>query len=218
MYIRNVLIADDHEAIIEGIRSALCKNFTIGNTTLGTTPEEILSELNDFCYDLYILDLEFKETSGIELMKRIRKKYPKAKVIFNTMHEEIWVVNELLRLDPNGIVLKQSGLSCLMEAVNTVMDDRKYLCPKLQEIKANSLKYRKKLEGKNAMLTPMERNVLRDIVHGKTTKEIAIERSVTENTIEAHRKNLFVKLGVHNVAHLVAKAISFHLVEYMEME
>lgn len=213
MIIDSILIADDHELIMMGTCAILQESFNIGEVVMFTDPDEVVNVVNDRHFDLYILDLEFKEVSGFNLVKNIRRKHTDAKIIINTMHEEIWNVNQLLELNVNGIILKKSSKEYLVEAVHAVMQGKQFLCPRFEELKEKCSDYKKRLRTKNSRLTKTEANVLKYIVEGNTSKSIAEALHVSEDTIEVHRKNLFIKLEAKNVAHLVSIAIRQRLVE-----
>lgn len=211
--INKILVADDHELVIKGICSILNERFSVNDITVFTNPEKILSEVEKQSFDLYILDLEFQEMLGFELISQIRKIQHNAKIIVVTMHDEIWNVKHLLALNVNGIVLKKSSGDYLEEAINTVMDNKQFLCPKFLELKNRNSAYIRNIKKENSRPSQSELSVLKYVAKGYSSKEIAKILNVTENTIEAHRKNLFLKLDARNVAHLVSIAIRRHLIE-----
>jgi DNA-binding NarL/FixJ family response regulator len=213
MKIGKVLIADDHELVIDGIRNLLHESFIIEDIITFTEPEKILNEIKKERFDLYILDLEFKEMSGFALIESIREDHPESRIIVVTMHEEIWNINYLLKLKVDGIVLKKESRKYLNEAIVSVMSNNSFLCPRFEKLCRRSVVGKRLNKTKNSRPTQSELNVLKYIVEGYSSKEIAIYLSVTEDTIEAHRKNLFIKLDARNVAHLVSIAIRQRLVE-----
>ena len=212
LHIGSILIADDHELILAGIHHILIQSFSIDEISMFTTSKEVLSSIEEKSFELYILDIEMGDVSGFELIRQIRKKNMGAKILICTMHEEVWYVNQLLDMDVTGIMLKKSTLEHLKHAVTAVMSNEKYLCPRFQKI-SKSLVPKTRFKSKNYQLTPTERIVLKYIVEGYKSREIAEAMFVTEDAIEAHRKNLFLKLNARNVAQLVSIAIRQHLVD-----
>ena len=213
MKIGKILIADDHELVIDGIRNLLHENFIIDDIRTFTESENILDAVKKETFDLYILDLEFKGMSGFELIESIRKEDPYARIIVVTMHEEIWNINHLLKLKVDGIVLKKESREYLCKAVVSVMNNNHFLCPRFDKLSRRSTVIKILNKTKNSRPTQSELSVLKYIAEGYSSKEIAACLSVTEDTIEAHRKNLFVKLEAKNVAHLASIAIRQRLVE-----
>lgn len=211
--IGKVLVADDHELVIKGICDILNEKFTIAHITVFTEPEKVVDEIQRGPFDLYILDIEYEGMSGFDLISRIRERYTDARIIVITMHDELWNIKQLLALNVNGILLKRSSGSYLEEAVRTVMNNELYLCPLSARIKKRNAVYIKKIKNRNSTPSRAELAVLKYIVKGNSSKEISEVLGVSENTIESHRKNLFVKLEAKNVAHLVSIAIREHLIE-----
>lgn len=213
MNLGNVLIADDHPFVLTFLRKLLEGHFETSKvTTIGTLPE-LNKEVGKQEYDLYILDLEFKEGNCYELINTIKREQKKAKIIINTGHRESWNINALLKLNPNGIVLKDSCEKHLIEAIEKVMNGEMYLCPSCRKLKYNYSPNAKRANNLQKEITPKEREILQHIANGSTTQEIADVCNITVNTVEYHRKNLIVKLEAENAPHLIAKAIYYQLVE-----
>lgn len=210
MHINRVVVVDDHELILAGISDILARKFSIDEMILLKDSGSVITTLENRSFDLYILDLELDDISGFEIVEMILRQNPKAKIIICTMHEEVWYINRLLSSGAKGILLKKSSFETLEYAVLTVMAGGDYLCPRFQKLNEQISERKKK---NNYQLTPTEKIVLKHIAEGKTSKEIAAQMYVTVDTIEAHRKNIFVKLGVRNVAQLVSVAIRLHLVD-----
>lgn len=203
-----ILIADDHDLILDGIRRILEQAFSFKETATFTEAATVLEAIEEETYDLYILDLEFKDFSGFELIKVIRKKQPAARIIVSSMHEELWTVNRLLEADVNGIVLKSSASEHIVRAVHNVLSGENYFCPHFSVFKhRNGWKYEDN-KRKNCLPTPQEKLVLQHIAKGYTTQEISDMLSLSDNTIESHRRSLLVKFNARNVAQLVSIAIS----------
>jgi len=212
MRINSVLIADDHELVLTGVSKILNDRFSIDEICMFTQPQDVISIIKKRPFDLYILDIEMGEVSGFDLIEIIQNRYPNARILICTMHEEIWYINRLLTSKVKGVLLKRSSWEMLEQAVITVMEGKQFLCPRFLQIKEIQ-ESQKQAQKKNYQLTPTERTVLKHIVDGYKSKEIADLLFVTEDTIEGHRKNLFAKLGTRNVAQLVAAAIRLHLVD-----
>ena len=213
MNLGNVLIADDHPFVLTFLRKLLEDHFETNKITTIRTLPELNKEVEKLEYNLYVLDLEFKEGNCYELIHIIRNEQKKAKVIVNTGHRESWHINALLKLKPDAIVLKDSCEKHLIEAVSTVMDDEIYLCPSCKKLKYNYSTNAKRTQSLQKEVTPKEREILQHIANGATTQEIADACNITINTVEYHRKNLIVKLEAENAPHLIAKAIYYQLVE-----
>ncbi|MDR1882098.1 MAG: response regulator transcription factor [Prevotella sp.] len=213
MDICKVLVADDHELILTAICNILTNRFSIDKDSISvfTSSGQVLNETRNTRYDLYILDLEFRELSGFDLIQSIREKDRDAKIIICTMHQEVWNINRLLEADVDGVILKNSANIYLEQAINCVAKGGKFLCPKFKEVQYKSQVYKNKI--KKHVLTDREKEVLKLVVDGYSSKEIASLLGISENGVEKHRKNLYLKLDVENVVQLVRVAIYHRLVE-----
>lgn len=213
MNLGKVLIADDHSFVLNFIRELLNKNFDTDEiVTLNNLPD-VNKKLEKDQYDLYVLDLDFKEDNCYELINKIRRLQKDAKIIINTAHWESWHINALLKLCINGIVLKDSCDKYLPEAVTAVMNEDFYLCPNCRTLKYNYAYNAKKTRGIQKEITDKELEILENIANGYTTPKIAERCNISINTVEFHRKNLILKLEAENAPHLVAKAIYYQLID-----
>ena len=212
--INKILVADDHELILNSICAILTKKRNINKECIDTftSSEQVLNAIKHSSYDLYILDLEFQKLSGFELIESIRQKDFDAKILICTMHQEVWNVNRLLESDINGIVLKNSANIYLEQAIDAMTKGEYFLCPKFKEVKYKSQTGKNKIKNNN--LTNREKEILQLVVAGNSSKDVANQLGISENTVEKHRKNIFLKLDVSSVAELVRIAIHHRLVEF----
>lgn len=150
-------------------------------------------------YAILIIDIELPDMSGFDLLEKIRKFRPDVAVIFHSMHEEFWIIKQMMNSGANAIVLKSDDVGELHNAVGYVLAGESYYSSKFQ-------KYCTEYESKQT-LSEREQEVLRAIAQGKKTTEIAEMLFVSTNTIEFHRKHILHKLGATNMAELIKKAI-----------
>mgnify|MGYP002868962519 CR=1 FL=1 len=139
--------------------------------------------------------------SGGNLIDSIRASHPKARVIVNTMHEEVWVVNTIQEKKVDAVLYKSTDLSQMVKAIEAVSRGEQYFCQKFKHLAAEN-------NTKMEHPTKRENDVLQEIARGKSTLEIASALYISENTVETHRQSLFRKLEAHNVAELMVKAIA----------
>lgn len=208
----SILLVDDHELILDGLSQILKKAFARGEIIGFSNALQVFDEIKRGTYDLYIIDLQLKEMSGFELITAIRTAQPNARIIVATMHEEVWTINRLAEMNVDGIVLKSSASGHIVQAVNTVLSGDRYLCPRFSHLKNQYVSKYMSRTKKKTPLTAQEKLILKYIVDGQTSREMAETLSLSENTIETHRKNLFVKLDVRNAAQLVSVALSTGIV------
>lgn len=196
----SVAIVDDHELVLEGFRSFIVKNGA-GSVAAFTTARQLLEAVSSRTFDVYIIDVELPDMDAPTLIDHIRAVRRDAKIIINTMHEEMWVVSKMTDKQVDGVIYKSGQLDQLLEAIATVMDGRQYYCSKFRRAQ-------QRLQVQNDIPTQRELEILESIAQGCSTKEIARTLHLSENTVENHRKNLFRKLHAHNMADLIIRAIA----------
>lgn len=205
-----ILVVDDHELTRNGVLQILAEISGTEQLHTAASGAEALSLASASRYDVCILDLELPDMSGLQLIPKIRAILPVARIIINTMHEEVWIVRQLLLAGVDAVILKSSDAGELKKAVKSVLRGEKYFCRRFEKIckSCTSAGYSSDIP----QLTKRETEVLQAIVNGHNTNEIASLMFLSTNTIETHRKNLMTKLNARNVAEMVVKAISQGLV------
>ena len=194
-----IAIVDDHDLVREGLNVVLANNGA-DNVEKFSNAMELVSALDDGRhYDFYIIDLELPDIDGFVLIEMIRARNASAPIIVSTVHDEIWTLRKLIAREVNAIVYK-SGDGCeIMTAIEEIVNGNNYYCEAVHKALAAA--------GDSSLHpTLRELEVLSRIAQGKTSREIAASMFVTDNTVEAHRKSLFQKLGAVNVADLIVKA------------
>ncbi len=192
-----ILIVDDHPMFRKGMRAALSevKEFTIAGEA--GTSSETFKFMETHNVDLIILDYQLAETTGIEISQRVKKLYPKTKIILLTMFKEAALFEKSSEYGIDAYLLKENAADEILKAIHVVMDGNFYLCQTMSEFILQ-----KQIEQKNhsnsgfEQLTKTEKNILRSIAKNKTTKEIAREMFVSGKTIENHRANICRKLHI----------------------
>ena len=203
----DILLVDDHSLVLAGIASIVERIPGIGAVHTATSGAEAGRLIGSRHFDIFMLDIELPDASGFDLIKQIRAKDKNARIIINTMHEQVWIINKLIKCGVDAIILKSSESEVVEQAVNAVIDDRPYCCPRFEHIS------RKLRNSKNADLqsdnpTKRELEVLKAISKGHNTAEIARMLGISVNTVETYRKQLFLKFGVKNVIELTMKALA----------
>ena len=202
----NVLVVDDHQQILETIKNILNTLPEAGATDMFCDGFSAYANLSKQSYEICIVDLRLPRMDGFTLIKEIRKVNPGAKVIINTMCEELWDAKRILELDIEGIVMKTSALSHLKEAIEAILVGKKYYCPKFRKL------VKQQDSGAYLNLSQREIEILNAIAEGLTTEEMSQQHGISENTVESIRKRLLLKMDVRNMAQLIAKAHKIGLI------
>lgn len=201
----DILIIEDHQIVLLGLTTLLSTYSDIRSIDKATTGREALRLVSGHAFDVLIIDVELPDMSGFELLSQVREVSPDVAVIFHSMHEESWIIRQMMNCGANAIVLKSDDLSELHKALAHVVEGESYYSSRYEE-------FCKKYE-QHQMPTERELDVLRAIAEGKRTAEIAEALFVSPNTVEFHRKRLLQKFGASNMAELIKTAIGRGLIK-----
>lgn len=194
-----IAIVDDHDLVLEGFRGLLNRN-GLHNMELFHNAASLIGILPTHTFDIYIIDVELPDMDGFGLIDAIRRAHPSARIIISTIHDELWTVRKLVARQVDAIVYKSADPAYIIEAIRSVLYGCRYYC---EEVKAVI----DTLHNETAQPSQRELEVLKAIAGGLTSKEIARSLYISENTVEAHRKSLFLKFEARNIADLVMKAV-----------
>jgi len=211
-----VLIADDHDIVRAGIRMLLDAQPDMAVVGEASDGKEAIEMAGSMKPDVVLMDISMPGTTGIEATRAIKKANSRIEIVGLTMHAEDRYFFQLLQAGASGYVVKGAAPRELLEAVRAASRGEAYIHPSLQRKLIGD--YVSRTEGSDqasmlADLTGRELEVLRLIVDGLTSREIAESLVISPNTVERHRQNIMSKLGLHNRAELVRYAISKGLVE-----
>ena len=208
-----ILIADDHALVRAGIRALVEK--IKGVTVVGEAGKgsEAVKLIHDLKPDLVLLDITMPDGSGFDVLHHLAKKHSGIRVIVLTVHEAGEYAIRALREGAVGFLPKSAASTELENAIQSVMRGEVYISPETS--RKTLLEYDKgrKKRDQLANLSPRQREVLRLIAEGRTTKQIAQMLEISVKTVETHRAQLMDRLGIHDVAGLVRYAIIVGLVD-----
>ena len=217
-----VIIADDHQLFIEGIKTILSRATDphrfeiIGEAHSGT---ELLKILKGNEPDLLLLDLNMPERDGLSVLGDVKKTYKHVKVLALTMYDEVKLVRTAFNEDVDGYILKSTGKLELLEAIAEIMDGGRFFGQGVR-IHISPEEFVNKIPGQfddkfvqKYNLTKREIEILKLITQALSNKEIAKELYISDQTVSVHRKNIMRKLNVSNTAALIKLAYDNSLVD-----
>ena len=203
----NLLIADDHQLITDGLTQILQGEKGIGKIQIAKNGREAASKALAGNIDCVIMDINMPELNGLDATKLIKKEKPNIKIIVVSMLCEPSVVSKLLKAGADAFINKDTGKAELLKAISRVMHNETYISA---EIANNLFRH---LDDKNLKsisteihLTKRELEIIRLIGDGLTDNEIASRLFISHVTVSTHRKNMLAKLGLKNTASLVRYA------------
>lgn len=196
-------IVDDHNLILEGLSTLLAGRDDLNIIGTFSDPHFALGKLHKQDVDIILSDINMPQMSGFEFVRKARKTKADIKFILISMLDNIKSIDEAMQLNIEGYVLKNVGKEELIQAIHTVYSGGSYYA---QTIKDRHFQAKLKPSTALPKLSERELQILELISKEHTTKDIAAEIGLSPNTVEVHRKNLFAKMGVKNVAGLIRKA------------
>ena len=205
----NLLIADDHQMFIDGIKALLNDIPYIRISGEANTGETVMELLRTNPTDMILMDIGMPGLNGIETTALVTQKYPHIKVIALTMYDDRNRIIKMLKAGAQGYILKNTSKTELLQAIETLAKGGTYYSPQVQASIVNEEPDQK--FDPIANLTKREIEVIKLVMKSMTNKEIANLLFVSELTINTHRKNAMQKLKVKNTAGLVKFAMDHNL-------
>lgn len=204
-----IVLADDHQVVRQGLRVLLENEpdcTVVGEATSGLEVADMVEQTKP---RVLVLDLMMPGLNGVEVTRQVAKRSPETSIVILSMHANEAYVLEAFRNGASGYVLKDGAASDLVEAVHSVLDGKRYLCPSLSERAVQA--YIEKVEGGNTdpydTLTKRERQVLQLAAEGCSNADMAEKMQISPRTVEVHRSNLIRKLGLRNQTDLIRYAL-----------
>lgn len=207
------LIADDHALVRAGIRALVEKIQDVTVVAEAGKGSEALKLITELRPDLVLLDITMPDGSGFDVLQHVSKTFPETRVIVLTVHEAGEYAIRALREGAAGFLPKSAASTELEQAIQTVLKGETYISPETS--RKTLLEYGKGVTKRDQLetLSPRQREVLRLIAEGRTTKQIAQMLTISVKTVETHRAQLMERLDIHDVAGLVRYAIIVGLIE-----
>ncbi|MBI2849856.1 MAG: response regulator transcription factor [Chloroflexi bacterium] len=209
-----VLIVDDHALVRDGIRALLdlVADFeVIGEAANG---KEALEKIKDLSPDVALMDLAMPVMTGLEATRKIRKEFPRTKVIAVTQHDDTEYVVPVIRAGARGFVTKMAASSEIISAIRAVHKGDSFLSSSAAAALIHDFQVGAARENEADLydqLTEREKEVFKLLVEGKTTREIASVMVIGLKSVEAYKTSLRNKLNIHNQTDLIKYAIRKHV-------
>ena len=176
----NVMIADDHNLIREGIRQLIEFDGDMKVIAEAQDGQESLNLLTEVQPDVLLLDINMPKKSGIEVLQEMKgKKYSDVKVLILTVHNEVEYLIKAVDIGVDGYLLKDSGSNELKRAINSVMNGESYIQPSLIPALNSRLISRDLDKEKLELLTRREIEVLANVANGMFNKDIALKLDIS---------------------------------------
>jgi two-component system response regulator NreC len=215
---KQIVVAEDITLLREGLCMMINSQETLEvvaqaedglaavRTTLGLTPSP----------DLVMIDLSMPKMDGLSAIKEIKRQLPDIKILTLTIHDSDDHILECFKAGVSGYCLKDSSQDELLKAIYVVLSGKTYISPGIADkVMEGYLEGKKTLKKETSWdtLTQREKEVLKLVGEGHTSKEAAQLLCISPKTVERHRANIMNKLDLHNVSELTTYAIDKGLID-----
>lgn len=198
-----VYVVDDHQMLIDGIKSILVGESDIQLVGECTLPNLACEEIQMLKPNIVLTDINMPEMSGAELVRKLNHRLPQTAFIALSMFGERSHIREMIQAGVKGYILKNTGKEEMLRAIRTVAIGKEYFSDEVQA----ALEAVQQPISEGVTLTDREIDIIECIAKELTNAEIAKELFISERTVETHRKNIFRKTGTKSVLGLVKFAI-----------
>lgn len=206
-----LLLADDHKLMLEGLCSLLERDFEL----VGTAEDgrALVAAAEELKPDVILLDISMPLLNGLDAARQLKKRLPGVRLIFVTMHADADYVREAFRAGAAGYILKRSAGSELVTAVREVMRGHFYVTPLVaRDVVDSIVRSGAERKSQSRELTSREREVLQLVAEGHLAKQIANILHLSTKTIEYHKSRIMRSLGLYSTAELTRYAIEHGLI------
>lgn len=210
-----ILIADDHDIVLRGIRPLLESEWgweICGEAMEGRQTVAMALELKP---DIVIVDVSMPELGGVEVTRQIKRDSPETEVLIFTGQESEALVHQLFAAGARGFVLKSEAAQHLIPAIKALCNHEPFFGARIsgmvfeQYIKGGNHPETKERD----VLTPREREIVQLLAEGRSNKEVGTLLGISVKTVETHRAAVMRKLGFEAFSELVRYAVRNHIVQ-----
>lgn len=207
----HVLIADDHQILLEGLRQLLTPEYSL--VGLASDGRELLSLGRKTRPDLIVTDIDMPGRTGPDAVAQLKREGIAPKVIYLTMLADMDTAVNVFRAGASGYILKHSAVTELLNAIKEVLAGRVYITPRIsKEMLGLCLHSSHQNALTRPAITPRQAEVLRLIAQGLTMKEVAAALDISKRTAEAHKYQMMEHLGLRTLAELIQYGLRNHVV------
>lgn len=207
-----IFITDDHAIVRRGLKQIISETDDMMISDEAGSGEELLEKIFEDNYDVVLLDISLPGASGLEVMRRIRRKRSKLPVLMLSIYPEEQYAIRAMKAGASGYLTKESAPEELVTAIRKIYHGGKYVSSSLAEKLAFALDSSDE-KPSHAMLSDREYQVMRMFAEGKKVTEIADQLSLSIQTVSTYKARILEKMKIHTVADIVRYAVEKRLIE-----
>ena len=209
----NIMIADDHSMIREGLKQLLELDGDIKVIAEANNGKDCLEKLNTYHPDVLLLDINMPEMNGLQVLEILKERKSDIKVLVLTVHNEVEYLLKAVEIGISGYMLKDSNSSELKNAIFSIIEGEDYIQPSLIPMLNSKLLEMDSDKVKLDLLTRREYEVLKLLTEGMFNKEIAMRLNISERTVKNHVSNIFKKIEVTDRTQAAVFALRCNIVD-----
>ncbi len=200
-----LIIADDHQIMIDGLKSILQGHAHISIIGIAKNGVQVLEILKKETADIVLTDISMPDMDGIELTRTITRTYPRTRVIALSMHGDTTHINGMIEAGAAGYIYKNASNKELIDALDKVNSGGQYFSDEIAGtiIRSMNEQVRLKQEEERVNLTDREREIIDLIAKEYSNADIGRQLSISERTVETHRKNIYRKTNTTTIVGLI---------------
>lgn len=207
-----ILVADDHAIIRDGLRKILADSDDLVVSGEAGNGHEVMQKVREREWSLIVLDLSMPGRNGLELVKLIKAERPKQRILIFSMHPEEQYAVRVIRAGASGYLSKDGDSDLILPAVRKVVAGGMFISPKVAELLAMDVSPNADASPHN-LLSNREFEIFTRIVHGVSLTAIADELSLSIKTVSTHKSHILEKMSLHSQVELVRYAIAHNLLD-----
>lgn len=205
-----ILLADDHQMLLESLADSINQSEAFEVIGTAHNGQEVLQKLEVYAVDVLVCDIQMPILDGISTILQVRQLYPNIKILMLSMLEDAPKIKMVIQAGANGYILKKAKKTELEKAILTVARGNKYFSDEILQILQIQEPTQENLP---AGLTQREIEILKLIAKEFSSQQIASQLNISLNTVESHRKNIYQKLNLKNLAGAIRFALQNHLID-----
>lgn len=204
-----VLIADDHQMMLDGLRSVLSTEPDIAIVAEARNGAEVLDKIRFDEIDVAVIDISMPELDGYETALRMKQSHPHIKLLVLSFDKDEQVVLNMINAGVDGYVIKERGSEELVKAIRSLASGIEYFDAEVERIHRKASRNKNAGSNKAVQFTTRETDVLKLLAQSLSSKEIGERMFISESTVETHKKNLILKLELPSARHLRTYAVEY---------
>lgn len=207
-----ILLADDHQVVRNGLILMLNhQKAFIPEISEAEDGNDVIFKVENGSYDIVIMDVNMNKRSGISATKYLTSKFPNVKILGLSMHNEDYVIKQMISAGAMGYLLKNTGIEELTKAILSILESRRYFSSEVSQSIMNINNIinlnQKRPNDTEKKLSVREKQILFLIASELTSNQISVELNLSIRTIEGHRRNILRKLNIQTTAGLIKYAV-----------